>query len=71
MMKCCEILLEYEDYINKDNYMGWTINKKNRWLSYGNMKLENEDSADLKYSINKYDPHPNKLGHEKIAKEDT
>ena len=34
------------------------------------MKLEKPDgSVDERYSIGKYDPHPNKLGHEKIAKE--
>ena len=33
-------------------------------------KLENENGAhNLEYTIGKYDPHPNKLGHEKIAKE--
>ena len=69
MMKCCEILLEYEDYINKDNFIGWPSARRIGGYHMG-MKLEKPDgSADERYSIGKYDPHPNKLGHEKIAKE--
>ena len=62
-MKCCEILLEYEDYINKDNFIGWPMVNK---LGGNNFSSRIEDK---KYQIGKYDPHPNKLGHEKIAKE--
>ena len=64
-----EILLEYEDYINKDNFIGWPSARRIGGYHMG-MKLEKPDgSADERYSIGKYDPHPNKLGHEKIAKE--
>ena len=68
-MKCCEILLEYEDYINKDNFIGWPTVPILGGSNFSS-RLENTDgSPNEKYAIGKYDPHPNKLGHEKIAKE--
>ena len=67
--KCCEILLNYDQYINAKNYIGWPLAKKLGGFHMGE-KLENEDGKhNLEYTIGKYDPHPNKLGHEKIAKE--
>ena len=67
--KCCEILLNYDQYINAKNYIGWPSARRLGGYHMG-AKLENEDGThNLEYTIGKYDPHPNKLGHEKIAKE--
>ena len=61
--KCNAILLEYEDYINKDNFLGWPGNERMGGLPFSSLV------DDIHYQIGKHDPHPNKLGHEKIAKE--
>ena len=67
--KCCEILLNYDQYINAKNYIGWPLAKRFGGFHMGE-KLENENGThNLEYTVGKYDPHPNKLGHEKIAKE--
>ena len=60
--KCNAILLEYEDYINKDNFLGWPGNERMCGLPFCSL-------VDEHLQIGEHDPHPNKLGHEKIAKE--
>ena len=59
--KCNAILLEYEDYINKDNFLGWPGNERMGGLPFSSLV------DDIHYQIGKHDPHPNKLGHESIA----
>ena len=61
--KCCAILLEYEDYINKDHFIGWPGNTRMGGFSFDTIVSRKD------IQIGEHDPHPNKIGHEKIAKE--
>tara|TARA_Y100001937_G_scaffold93149_1_gene126165 strand:+ start:1847 stop:2653 length:807 start_codon:yes stop_codon:yes gene_type:complete len=67
--KCNAILLEYDQYINKDNFIGWPSVPRLGGYSFSSKVEKDGGKPDEELTVGKYDPHPNQQGHQKIAKE--
>lgn len=65
-----KILMEYDDIINHDNFLGWPISRDlgGYPLSVKEVGLSSPiDSLHSPYVISKYDGHPNEEGHKRLA----
>ena len=60
-----KILIEHDDIINHNNFIGWPISKK---LGGYNLSLETIGLQGSPYVISEYDGHPNEEGHKRLAK---
>ena len=60
-----QIIMEYDDIINHNNFLGWPISKK---IGGYNLSIETIGLQGSPYVISEYDGHPNEEGHKRLAK---
>ena len=66
--KCSKILTQYEPYINVKNFIGWpTIENLGGYNVESEVMRDSDSELIQKYTIDKWDQHPNEWGHRKIA----
>tara|TARA_B100001996_G_scaffold184695_1_gene141248 strand:+ start:5781 stop:6596 length:816 start_codon:yes stop_codon:yes gene_type:complete len=62
------LISEYEKYLDTNNFIGWPMTHRLGGFAVEQKVMMNEDlKNDWDLLISKYDFHPNKKGHEKLA----
>ena len=65
-----KIIMEYDDIINHDNFLGWPISRDLGGYPLSTKEIGLSSMIDRQHSpyvISKYDGHPNEEGHKRLA----